>query len=132
MTQGQDRRRFVRLDTTCPITYRVLPSTAAQTSTTRNIGGGGICMFLSQRLSLGAPLEVAVQFPNRPKPIYFTGEVVWCEEDGVVDKSQRSRVIQAGVKFVYINPKDQETIMQHVTLNLQPPPRRPAVGGAAG
>jgi hypothetical protein len=81
-------------------------------------------VFLSQRLSLGTPLEVEVQFPNRPKPIYFTGEVVWCKEYEVVDKSQRSRVIQAGVKFVYIHLKDQETIMQHVTLNLPPPPRR--------
>lgn len=124
MTQVPERRRFVRLDTTCPITYRVLPSTAAQTSTTRNIGGGGICVFLSQRLSLGTPLEVEVQFPNRPQPIYFTGEVVWCKESEVVDKTQRSRIIQAGVKFVYINPKDQETIMQHVALNLPPPPRR--------
>ncbi len=124
MTQGEERRQFVRLDTTLPVTYRVLPSTTANTSTTRDIGGGGICVFLRQRLSVGTPLEVEVQLQNRPKPICFTGEVVWCEEYEVVGKTQRSRAVQAGVKFVYINSKDQETIMQHVILSLQSPKPR--------
>lgn len=124
MTQGQERRQFVRLDTTLPVTYRVLPALTAQATTTRNIGGGGICVFLRQRLSVGTPLELEVQLPNHPKPICFTGEVVWCEEYEVVGKTPRSRAIQAGVKFVYFNPKDREAIMQHVILNLPPPPRR--------
>ena len=124
MTQGQERRRFVRLDTTLPVTYRVLPSSTAQVVTTKDIGGGGICMFLTQRLSVGTPLEIEVRLPNRPTPVCFTGEVAWCEEYEVVGKTERNRAIQAGVKFVYFNPKDQEAIMQYVILSLPPLPQR--------
>ncbi|MBI4323081.1 MAG: PilZ domain-containing protein [Candidatus Omnitrophica bacterium] len=120
---GEERRQFVRLDTTLPVSYRVLPSTAMKASTTKNISGGGLCVFLNERLAPGTPLEVAVQLPDRPKPICFTGEVAWCEEYEVVGKIQRSRAIQAGVKFVYFSPKDQEAIMQHVILSLPSPTR---------
>ena len=126
MTQRQERRRFVRLDTTLPVTYRVLPSSTAQVATTKDIGGGGICVFLTQRLSVGTPLEIEVRLPNRPTPVCLTGEVVWCEEYEVVGKTERNRAIQAGVRFVYFDPKDQEAIMQHVILSLPSvPPRSP-------
>lgn len=120
MTPPKERRQFVRLDTMLAVKYRVLPSSIPEQATqTKNISGGGLCVFLEERLPVGAPLEVQITLPGREKPAVFTAEVIWCEESEMVGSPRRERIIQAGVQFVFIHPKDREAIMQHVILNLQ-------------
>lgn len=120
----EDRRQFVRLDTTLAVSYRVLPSSVVQTAHTKNISGGGLCVFLSERLPLGTPLELQITLPARAQPATFTAEVVWCEEFEVIGET-RARSIQAGVRFVFIHPNDREAIMQHVILSLHVPGPQP-------
>lgn len=116
----EERRRFVRLDTRLSVTYQVLPSSQAKQSVTKDIGGGGICVFLSEPLQERTQLRVEIVLPDRPQPITFMGEVVWCEQYDIIGKSQQHRSIMAGVRFLNIKPDDQDAIMQHVILNLQP------------
>lgn len=122
MTPPEERRQFVRLDTTLAVKYRVLPSSIPEQAThTKNIGGGGLCVFLKERLPVGTPLEVQITLPGREKPAVFTAEVIWCEESEMVGSPRRERAIHAGVRFVFIHPTDQDAIMQHVILNLKAP-----------
>ena len=119
-----EQRKFARLDTTLPVTYRTLPASEPQHSSTKNISGGGICVFVEESLAPKTLVEVEITLPDRQRPIVFTGEVVWCEQFQVVGKQARS--IQAGVRFVSISPDDQQAILQHVILNFQPrPPASP-------
>jgi c-di-GMP-binding flagellar brake protein YcgR len=67
-------------------------------------------------------MRVAVQLPDRPQPIQFTGDVVWCEQYELVGKAQTHRSVLAGVKFLEIAPEDQQEIMRYVILSLQPRP----------
>lgn len=124
MAPLEERRQFVRLDTTLPVTYRVLPSHTLQETNTKNVSGGGVCVFLKGRLPVGTPLEVQITLPGRATPATFTAEVIWCEEFEVVGGAKHERAIHAGVRFVFIHPKDREAIMQHVILSLQAPPAR--------
>jgi len=116
----QERRRFVRLDTRLVVSYAIVPPTAAQESVTKDIGGGGVCLFVNEPLKPGTRLQIDLTLPGRERPIRFLGEVVWCESYEVIGATQRARSIEAGVKFLQINPADQQTIMQHVILSLQP------------
>jgi len=116
----EERRRFVRLDTRLPVTYRVLPSAKAKQSVTKDIGGGGVCVFVSELLTPGTHLQVEIAVPDQERPIAFTGEVVWCEQYEIIGKTQRERSVEAGVKFVQIDPNDQHAIMRYVILILQP------------
>lgn len=130
-----ERRQFVRLDTTLPVSYRVLParpSEPQQPAQTKNVSEGGLCVFLKERLPAGTRLEVQVTLPGREKPAAFTAEVTWCEEFEVVGKTQREQVIQAGAKFISIDPKDHEAIMQHAILSLRVPGPRPSPSSQAG
>lgn len=113
-----EQRKFVRLDTTLPVTYRTLPASEPQRSSTKNISGGGICVFVEESLAPKTLIEVEITLPERQGPIVFTGEIVWCEQFQVVGKEPHS--IQAGVRFVSISPDDQQAILQHVILSLQP------------
>ena len=116
----EERRKFVRLDTRLGVVYQVLPSTTPRPSRTKDLAGGGICVFVSELLKPGTALHVDVTLPNRDRPVPFQGEVVWCEEYEVIGKTKRERSVEAGVKFVTIDPRDRQAILEHVILSLQP------------
>lgn len=116
----EERRQFVRLDVRLPITYRQLPSAASRPAGTKNVGGGGICLFLDEPLAPGTPLAVDIVLPGRQQPVTFDAEIVWCERYEVIGKGLRQQAVEAGVKFVRIDDHDQQAILQYVILSLQP------------
>ena len=120
----EERRQFVRLDTRLDVNYSILPSGQSQPTVSKNVSGGGICLFLKQSVPVGTRLQVAMKLPGRDAPAHFTGEVVWCETYEMIGRTERQRSVEAGVRFVEIAPADQTAIMQHVILQLQP--NRPA------
>jgi len=122
----EERRRFVRLDTRLDVTYTVLPAAQTQQATTKDISGGGICLFSDRALQPGDHLQVAMKLPDREAPVNFIAEVVWSESYEMIGKGGRQRSVEVGVRFVEIAPQDQDAVMQHVILSLQPPRRPPA------
>jgi len=117
----EERRRFVRLDTQLKVKYTVLPQTAAKPTVTKDVGGGGVCFFADEMLQPGTTLQVEMTLPGRDTPAPFTAEVIWCEQYEVIGKTKRERAIEVGVRFAEVAPVDQQAIMSHVILNLQPP-----------
>lgn len=117
----QERRQFVRLDTRLEISYAVLPTEKAKRALTKDIGGGGICLFAEKPLPAGTRLQVAMTLPGREEPVNFTAEVVWCEQYEVIGKGEHRRAVELGVRFMEIAPQDRDAIMQHVILSLKPP-----------
>ncbi len=80
-------------------------------SVTKNISGGGICVFMDRRMAPTTRLRIQLDVPGRDAPCQFTGEVVWCEEyPKPVDGGP---AVLVGVKFVEIDPSDQEAIMRY-------------------
>ena len=118
----EERRRFVRLDTRLDVTYSVLPSGGKVRAVTKDISGGGICLFADKVLPAGTSLQVSMKLPGREQPVNFTAEVVWCEPYEVMGKTERQRAVEIGVRFVEISPLDQEALLQHVILRIKPPP----------
>ena len=121
----EERRKFVRLDTRLDVTYTIVQSGQTKQAVTKDIGGGGICLFTEQILPPGTRLQVAMKLPNAEQPVHFIGEIVWSEPYEVIGKAVRRRAVEAGVRFVEIAPKDQASVMQHVILNLQGLPTPP-------
>jgi c-di-GMP-binding flagellar brake protein YcgR len=121
----EERRKFVRLDTRLQLSYTVLPETQAQQAVTKDISGGGVCLFADDVLTAGQQLQVSLALPGQEGPVNFTAEVVWCEPYEVIGQGARRKGVEAGVRFVEIAPKDQEAIMKHVILNFRPLPARP-------
>ena len=121
----EERRHFVRLDTRLDVTYTLLPTTQAQQTVTKGIGGGGICFFSDRELAPGDRLQVAMKLPGREPPVNCTAEVIWCEPYEVIGKTARQRSIEVGVRFLEISPQDQDAVMQHVILNLKSRPAKP-------
>ena len=117
----EERRRFVRLDTRLEVNYTVLPSGSPRQTVSKDISGGGICLFADRLLPIGTRLQVGMKLPGREQPVNFTADVVWSEQYEVIGKTQRDRAVEIGVRFVEIAPQDREAVMQHVILSLKPP-----------
>lgn len=119
----EERRKFVRLDTRLEISYTAtaLPADQAKQAVTKDIGGGGICLFAERLLPPGTQLQVAMRLPGREQPVNFTAEVVWCEQYEVIGREERQRAVELGVRFLEIAPQDRDAILQHVILNLKGP-----------
>ena len=116
----EERRRFVRLDTRLEIAYTVLPAERAKQGATKNVSGGGICLFSDKELAPGTRLQIAMKLPDREQPAHFVAEVIWSEAYEVIGKTERQRAVENGVRFIEISPQDQDAIMRHVILTLQP------------
>ena len=117
----EERREFVRLDTRLDIQYALLPHEAPKTSMTKDISGGGICLFADKELAAGTLLQVSMKIPGKEQPVNFTAEVVWSETYETIGKSERQRAVEMGVRFIEISPQDQEAIMKHVILTYKQP-----------
>lgn len=117
----EERRHFVRLDTRLETRYTLLPSGEARQATTKDIGGGGVCLFADKVIPAGTRLQVAMHLPGRQQPINFIGEVVWSEAYEVIGKEEHKRAVEVGVQFIEISPADREAVMQHVILNVKSP-----------
>ena len=115
-----ERRQLVRLDTRLEISYAVLPSDTPKKSVTKNVGGGGMCLFTEKELPVGTRLQVAMKLPDREELVHFIAEVVWSEAYEVIGKTQRQRAVESGVRFIEIAPQDREAVMRHVILSFQP------------
>ena len=127
----RERRQFVRLDTRLTMSYRVLPSDVQpQASSTTNLSGGGLCIFVHAVLNPGTFLQVDLRLPDREQPVSLLGEVVWCEQiethaKGTLASEPPRRSVLAGVKYIQIAEADRQDIMRYVILNLSPPRQTP-------
>ena len=116
----EERRHFVRLDTRLQLAYTVLPTAHPAEALTKNIGGGGICLFTDSVLKAGTRLEVTMTLPDQKAPIRFTAEVIWSEAYELISGGKTQRSVESGIEFVAIAPEDQAAILRHVILTLKP------------
>jgi len=117
----EERRKFVRLDTRLQMQCTVLPTGTTKATVSKDIGGGGICLFSDKPLTAGTRVQVAMKLPDKEQPVNFVGEVVWCDQYEVIGKAERQHSIEAGVRFVEISPQDRDAVMQYVILQMKSP-----------
>ena len=110
----RERREFPRMWMRLALSYRVVESVRGGQSLTKNVGGRGIRFLTDQPLHLGTKLEITLSPPDRPKPIIFVGEVVWSEMRH--DPAYRAPMVDVGVRFVKIDPRDQQFLVQYSEL----------------
>ena len=115
-----ERRRFVRLPARLRATYQVVNSDPPRDSLIKNMGGGGIGFFTESRLAPGTVVQVEVQFPERPKPVRFTAQVVWSGELIHESRERLERPYEAGLRFLDVSPEDRQFVMQRSALGTPP------------
>lgn len=107
-----EKRRFPRANIPCKIIIHT-PKESVITTTTENIGAGGIRVILDQAVEVSSIVDLEVEVGN--SLINCKGRVVWM----VPKKSpEPSELIghDTGIEFYQISHKDQEVIKKLVEL----------------
>ena len=123
----EDRRQFVRLPSWLNADYKVVGARSKSRfySLTRNTGAGGVGFFTESQLPQGTVVEVRVKFPNRPRAISFTAEVIWSGKLLLDSTKERlPRVFETGLRFLEIAIEDRNFMMDF--SGTPPPPVPPA------
>jgi hypothetical protein len=115
-SSGPDgRRQFLRVAAAVPIRFRVAPAIAYTSSLTIDVGGGGVCLWVSEPLPLGAEVDAELALPTGP--IRFSGSVAWCDS---IARGARGR---AGIEILFINERDHQLLTRFCLTPVRSDPR---------
>lgn len=80
----EEKRRFLRVDLCAEVMYSVLPMQAPLgRSESRDIGEGGICFLMDERVDVGTVLHLKIRLPDVNRTYIETlAKVVWQKEEG--------------------------------------------------
>lgn len=99
----REKRKFVRLKKCVDVTYLSLTKMHPPfDSLTKNIGGGGICIYLKDAIKKGEMLELEMRLPG-DRPVFAIGKAVWIK--------RKPGKPEAGIEFVAIRKKEKTRIL---------------------
>lgn len=104
----KEKRNFIRLTANIKVTYRILKKVRTRETLTKNIGGGGIKLFLSENLPVNTLLKLEIKIPKYPEPISAEGRIIW------VERSKLRPKFNVGIGFTKITSVDRARIFKYV------------------
>jgi len=107
-----DRRKFERLKTHIPITYKNLKSTSSRAMSVhaKDLCEGGFCFVGHEFLSLGNRLAVSISMPTCPREVKVISTVSW------VKKLSYGQEYEVGNKFFKISDRDRQEVARYVKV----------------
>ncbi|MFH0877642.1 MAG: PilZ domain-containing protein [Candidatus Omnitrophota bacterium] len=112
-----ERRRNPRVSATF-VEYSLERRAPKKTPTfTENISSNGICLLISNPLSINAVIFLTVYLFDGGDPINVEGKVVWVKESGFLHAKDRNHY-DAGIEFAQISRTDQERIRRYTSKVL--------------
>lgn len=109
----KERRKYVRLQATVQINYKILGKPGTVEVFSKNISAGGLCVVADKELSLDTPLQLEIKIPDLKAPIQAIGRVVWQSEITTGDADSKSK-LETGIEFTGISDFDRFNINRYV------------------
>lgn len=107
-----EKREFIRLNANIKIKYKILFRGKKKETLSKNISGGGIKLFLNEKLEVNALLKLELKIPKHPELISAEAIVVWVEKSRILPK------FNTGIKFTKIEPISKARIFKYIYENI--------------
>ena len=109
-----EKRQFPRLNVSVDVEYKILEKELSpeKVTFTRNIGAGGICLIVYEKIAIGSILALRINLKDANCVIETKGRVVWSEYF-TMSADSRDRY-DLGIEFMDINESDRQKISQYV------------------
>lgn len=104
-----ERRRYVRVNKSVSLKYRVITGALKTVSQTEDISEGGMRLPTFQKVEPGTILELKVRLSRYKKPIVVVGKVVWCRP-----RRDRDFRFLVGIRFTRIASTHRNEIIAHL------------------
>ncbi len=117
MWSGIDKRRFPRAKYNCLIVIKAKDASRTISTTTENIGGGGICVILNEDLGLFRGVDIELSLDDGKEPVKGSGTIVWVVKKHP-DFKHDGFTFDTGVEFVDIDAVSRDRVLKAVDAIL--------------
>ena len=112
----QERRKYVRFDSTLTVTYRVPAKSLSGVTFSLNLSAEG-ARLLAPKLALGDTVELEVELPGDTQIVHAIGDVVW-QDHQPHPASTKAPLYETGLRFSLVHPQDQTAFFQYIVEQL--------------
>lgn len=113
---GIDRRKFPRANYKCLVTVRKKDGVQTFTTQTENIGIGGICAILPERLEIFTGVDMVITLVDGIPPIKMNGSVVWTVKS-CQPKKAKANCYDTGMEFIDLS-REHSALVEKVVKDL--------------
>ncbi|MDD5131115.1 MAG: PilZ domain-containing protein [bacterium] len=107
----EERRKFVRLDTTVRIRYKVLIPTEDHNDTnSRDLSSGGVKIEVKEPIKPSTVLWLEINLPSETDPLEAKGEVIWQEKIAATENNR----YEMGIKFLEMDLNDRNRLSKYL------------------
>ena len=95
------------------------PSHEPIRTTTENLGIGGVCVVLEERLERFSVCILRLQLEEKPPTIEASARVVWAIPTR--EGSKGKKLFDTGIEFVQLDPESLQTIQKFIAAKAAAP-----------
>ena len=111
---GDDRRKFIRIDASFRVSYKLEADAKKEVNATvtSDISEGGAGVILTEKFNEGSMLSLEIMLPNEPRPVSVKGRVTWIKEAHTDEAGRKN--FDAGIEFLNIQKADKELLAKYI------------------
>ncbi len=109
MTSDKNRRKYPRIDVELTLNVDESGDPEVITATTKNIGGGGLCVYVDRLLKMDEQLQIYLKLPDDQPPLAGLVCVRWWHKKRQLLKKNAGTFI-VGLEFVNLESDQQERL----------------------
>ncbi|MBI4844906.1 MAG: PilZ domain-containing protein [Candidatus Omnitrophica bacterium] len=112
----EQKRKHMRVEDLVEVEFVSVASEATVIikTKTRDIGAGGVKVYLNHRIFPGTKLQLNIKIPNEKTDIQSEAEVISADLIGVIGDKGQERLYETRLKFIKMEAQDKNKIIRHV------------------
>ena len=114
---AKERRRTPRVPTRLTVRVMAMTNEKVYRALTTDVGVDGLRVVLDDPPERGTILELDIKLPDRSVAITCQGLVIWSRPVA----EGRGQVVDTGIQFISIEPKDRTALVHYAKLIPLPP-----------
>jgi len=109
----KERRKFKRFDAYMSVKYKMQePTDCSGVCLSNDLSRDGMKLTTGAKLNKGTLVDLQIDIPDDPKPVYTTSEIVWVRR---LKESQHD--YELGIRFLMMDPVDKFRILDYAYNN---------------
>jgi len=109
----KERRKFKRFDAFMSVKYKMQdPAECSGVCLSKDLSRDGMKLTANAKLDKGGLMDLEIDIPDDPKPVYSTGEIIWGRK---VKGSEHD--FEIGLRFLLMDPVDKFRILDYAYNN---------------
>lgn len=113
-----EKRQYYRLKDKVKLVYKVSGETKKRTAKTLDVGAGGLCLPLVERVKPGLLLELSLYLPEDTQPFKLSGKIAWQRPIPKKDIFG-DNYYETGIEFQQMSLKEKLQIIHYVHTEIK-------------